>query len=109
MRAAKDWHKYAAQCPRCGGVKAHPAKVCGKCRYDVPMLLRLGTSADNTRDAVKKGRLGAGLSLEIARRIRTLRASGIAQSVLAREYKVAQSMVSRICSGEYWREVTVRE
>jgi hypothetical protein len=84
-----------------------------------------GTHADNSRDAVQKGRMATGdrsgprlhrdsyvhsarshshLSLDDVHTIRVRRASGEKGCTLACEYGISDSEVSMICSGKRWKE-----
>ena len=70
-----------------------------------PAHLEHGRNADNCMDAVDKGRsvhMGA-LSARQVRDIRARSKFGMNQSALAREYRVAQSTISRITTGNTHR------
>lgn len=69
-----------------------------------PEHLFLGTNLQNARDAVAKGRMGKGLSIEIARSIREERAAGARLADLSRKFGVGISMISLIASGRRWPE-----
>ena len=84
--------------------------VCHKCdtRSCVnPDHLFLGTPKDNMRDMSTKlrdlcGRTGRGLRLT-SRQASAIRRDGRVQRVIAEEYGIDQSHVSRIKSGRNWR------
>ena len=71
-----------------------------------PAHLSLGTRADNNRDMRQKRRHAFGERNGHARLtqvdIDTIRSSAKKQAELAREYKVSQSHISRIKSGDVW-------
>jgi hypothetical protein len=77
-----------------------------------PAHLFLGTSADNTRDSVEKGRRACGervntakLSVADVREIRRLREGGATQQALADRFGCSQPMVGVIVRREAWRHV----
>lgn len=93
--------------------------VCHKCDNRAcvrPEHLFLGTSADNTQDAWRKGRLhrlGAGeahykakLTVEMVTEIRSRYAAGESQSTLAQSYGVTQATVSKAVLRRTWRNVS---
>ncbi len=93
--------------------------VCHSCdnpRCCNPAHLWLGTNADNTKDMVEKGRCrSAGprgeqngmsrLTKADVLEIKSKRAYGTNQYVLAKEYGVSQSLISLVCSGKVWSHV----
>lgn len=92
-----------------------------------PAHLFLGTQVDNMRDCVAKGRHAFGdrsgarthphrvprgernghakLTEDAVRAIRAAYASGVSQSVIAREARIDQSAVSLIVTGRRWKHV----
>lgn len=90
----------------------HGVCVCHRC--DNPICVRpdhlfLGTHLDNMRDKVAKNRQGDGggptsgrckLTVE---QVRQIRADTRSQVVIAAEYGMGQSQISRIKRGEHWR------
>lgn len=89
--------------------------VCHKCDNRAcvnPEHLFLGTSQDNTRDKVSKGRQPIGSQTPMAKlteedvvAIKRLIASGKPQLHLARDYGVTQGTISHIHHGRSWRHV----
>lgn len=79
-----------------------------------PAHLFLGTNADNNRDMVSKGRarypgrpgVGFKLSEVEVEQIRSRVRDGESQSAVAKHFGVNQSLVSRICSGQYWKRAS---
>jgi hypothetical protein len=71
-----------------------------------PAHLRVGTHAENTEDAFKRGRRtppGAKITFEQAETIRVrYAAGGITQRALGAEYGITPSAVSMIISGHNW-------
>lgn len=74
-----------------------------------PDHLLVGTYADNTRDAVVRGRFPVGEGHRSSKlteaSVRAIRASSETRDVLARRFGVSPSNVSRIRSGQQWRHV----
>ena len=64
-----------------------------------PEHLTLGTYSDNAKDRYKRGRSPTKLSFEDVRKIKL---DTRVQRVIAEEYKVNQSLISRIKKGECW-------
>jgi len=93
--------------------------VCHSC--DVPTCVRpdhlfLGTPAENTRDAVNKGRMCKGvdshlakLTPEVIRDIRRRAGGGEPNYRIAQSHGVAASTVGRALSGLTWKAVTNEE
>lgn len=90
--------------------------VCHKCDNKGcvrPGHLFLGTSKDNSRDMMAKGRgknqfkagsehPAARLSASAIVKIKKLSESGITQSKIAKKFKIHQSAVSRVLNGKRW-------
>ena len=77
--------------------------VCHSCDNTLcwrPDHLFLGSSKENTHDAVKKGRMAHKLSEQEVRAIRVAVASGEAQHSVARRFGITQSYVSEIVLGK---------
>jgi hypothetical protein len=74
-----------------------------------PDHLFLGTNADNTRDAISKGRLPqlrhAKLSEEEVREIKRTHRIGISLVSLGKRYSIDPSAISKIIRGINWKEV----
>lgn len=82
-----------------------------------PKHLSVGSSRDNTKDAMRKGRMrftfGPGYDPRRGRgprklddeKARTIKTSSESNSVLAERYGVDISLISRIKSGKAWRNV----
>ena len=98
------------------GVDPFPDWVLHKCDY--PLCVRgshlfKGTPKDNTKDAISKGRMAAGekngcakLTTDIIVEIRRRRITEqVLIRVLADEYRVARSMISRIVRGQRWGHI----
>lgn len=82
------------------------AEVCHEC--DRPACVRvdhlfLGSHHENMLDAARKGRIGVGLTLDLAREIRSLSGT-YSQTGIAERYGISQSHVSRVVRGLVWRE-----
>ena len=79
-----------------------------------PTHLRLGTNANNMRDAGNKGLINRGennksakLNDEIVRQICALYATGkYSQKKLGKQFGVAQQTISDICRGDIWWHIT---
>lgn len=80
--------------------------VCHKC--DVPRCVNpehlfLGTSLDNTRDRISKGREGGSFPTKLSagevRMIRALHSKGSTQVALAKQFNITQPCVSYIVNG----------
>lgn len=101
-------------------------EVCHKCdnrRCCNPSHLFAGTRMENVRDAKKKGRLSSGikhglsvvshvrarakLTLEKAREIRRLRASGLCSKEISKRFGVDVSTVRLVVAYKTWREPTI--
>lgn len=86
----------------------YPECVCHKC--DNPLCLRpshlwAGTSLENARDKVSKGRhIGTGrkLSGEIANKIRTAHAGGASYFDLSKEHGISRRSVASIINRKTW-------
>lgn len=80
-----------------------------------PDHLELGTVADNSRDAVERGRIyrpmgerspNAKLNDELVRRIRHLvHAKGVSRGEIARRFGIDPAVASRVASGKAWGHV----
>lgn len=77
-----------------------------------PGHLRLGTAADNLRDASLKGRLIKGSSVAVSKlkeadipEIRQLYKDGLTQEKISKKFGVTQSMIGRIVRKVWWRHV----
>lgn len=78
-----------------------------------PGHLFIGSQADNVADMMSKGRHGGSAGAangrakltrsEVAEIRSRYKAGNISQSALARQYRVAQQLVSRIVRGEAWQ------
>lgn len=68
-----------------------------------PNHLFPGTHTQNMRDAVAKGRLGNGLSLEIAREIRALHRV-LPNATIAERFNISESLVWFIVANKIWKE-----
>lgn len=95
-----------------------PEKLCVLHHCDVrscvrPLHLFLGTYADNSHDAVAKGRASGGsskgeinpaakLNVQAVREIRRLRKAGWTQDRLATHFKISQSQISNIVCRRLW-------
>lgn len=76
-----------------------------------PYHLLHGTSRDNSRDMVERGRTYSGerhhsakLTMADARRMRELHAAGQSEKEIAQTFSVTPSTVRRVVSGRSWRE-----
>lgn len=88
--------------------------VCHRC--DTPLCVRpshlfLGTSADNTRDSITKGRqpqskLSPTLAMYIRRRYAE---GGITQRELAKFFGVSVPMIHYIVKGKWWKDTGLDE
>lgn len=71
--------------------------------------LAWGTMAENSQDTIRHGRVRRGSELHNARltadQVKAIRADARMQSVIANEYGVDQSHISRIKSGDVWAHV----
>lgn len=81
-------------------------EICHTC--DNPACVRpdhlfAGTHLENMRDAVRKGRLGANMSLAIAREIRALDGV-ISRKAIALQYGISDSLVWFIVHNRIWKE-----
>src|SRR5689334_12943727 len=77
-----------------------------------PRHLHLGTAADNTAEAVSRGRMAAGerngrarLTAEGVAELRSLILAGISRTETARRMGVSRQAVSDIVCGRTWRQV----
>lgn len=77
-----------------------------------PDHLFLGTNAENLEDMTRKGRRTRGDTHGMSRLseadipvIRSLRAAGVALSVVAARYGVSITTISRVATGKTWRHV----
>lgn len=70
-----------------------------------PDHLFLGTTADNMRDACKKGRKAIKLTEEAVRDIRASERSGTPRQVIAKKYGVTVGLICRIVNGQRWQHV----
>lgn len=92
--------------------------TCDDPRFRNPHHIFPGTAAENTHDAQRKGRLDgyfydlqgskhphAKLSEEIVHELRIRAKAGETHKMLAAEYGVAQSQVTRAINGTRWKHV----
>ena len=77
-----------------------------------PSHLCVGSYADNSHDAVERGRTARGerggtskFTEEDVHEIRRLWRSGVRQVELARRYNVTQPAISAVCTGKNWGHV----
>lgn len=68
-----------------------------------PAHLFAGTHLENMRDAVNKGRLGAGMTIERAREIRALDGV-ISRKLIAERYGISEGLIWFIVKERIWRE-----
>jgi len=69
-----------------------------------PSHLFLGTSADNTMDCARKGRLYAPrLSIDAVRDIRARHLAGVSQKALRIEYGISKTLISQVVLRQIWR------
>jgi hypothetical protein len=79
--------------------------VCHKCDNPGcinPYHLFLGTHANNTMDAVEKGRLHTKLTKEDVLQIRELLEEGVPKQQIADEFGVSKKSVGDIKRGKFW-------
>lgn len=79
--------------------------VCHKCDNPPcvnPAHLFLGTYKTNTRDGVRKGRLGKKLTPEQAQSIRNLGDAGVPRKELALAFGVAEGTISKVVTRKSW-------
>lgn len=82
--------------------------ICHTC--DVPLCVRpdhlfLGTASDNARDMFRKRRSPlSSISMETARAIRSIVASGVRQSEVASSLGLSRPTVCEIVNGRRWKE-----
>ena len=70
-----------------------------------PDHLDVGTHAQNSRDAVERGRLAQKLCADDVRVIRFMEDGGVSRSEIAAVFGISQSMVSNIIGGKFWAHV----
>ncbi len=77
-----------------------------------PNHLFLGTVADNTKDAAKKGRMRRGeaqhkavLTENLVREIRTLSNGGLSSRKIAKKFGVGRSTIKHVLKGTTWKHV----
>lgn len=82
--------------------------VCHTCdnpRCVHPAHLFLGSHADNMRDKANKGRAAMKVTADDVKAIKQKLNLGISQKAIAADFRVDQSLISRISTGKIWRHV----
>ena len=81
-------------------------------KHEGDSYLCVGSYADNSHDAVERGRTARGerggtskFTEEDVHEIRRLWRSGVRQVELARRYNVTQPAISAVCTGKNWGHV----
>lgn len=117
-RGIKPAHRFAWELTH-GPIKRGPKRMCVCHHCDTPHCVRpdhlfLGTHSDNMRDKAMKGRapgrdqrgsINASAKLTDAN-VYAIRADRRPQAEIARDYKVTQSMISKIHTRSSWSHLT---
>lgn len=106
VRATRGAHRFSYELA--AGAPPGDTCVCHRCdvRHCVrPSHLFLGTRAENTADARRKGRLGQTLTSSTVRQARSMSRSGVTQRDIAKTLGVTQTAVSQAVRGETWGHV----
>lgn len=64
--------------------------------------LFLGTPLDNTKDAIRKGRIKSRLNEHVVRQIRRLHSGGCQQKLISKMLDVPEQTINHVVLGHYW-------